>query len=89
VRYIELNPVRAGMLPEAAHYSWSSFRQRVGLDGDPWFHPDPGYIGLGDSDPVRRRAYERFLRDAVPAGEWALPGVPAAWSADGQSAVRG
>ena len=78
MRYIELNPVRAGMVPEAAHYSWSSFGQRVELDGDPWFHPDPGYLGLGDFDPVRRRAYERFLREAVPAGEWALPGVPAA-----------
>ena len=44
----------------------------MGLDGGAWFDPDPGYLGLGDSEPVRRSAYERFLREAVPTGEWAL-----------------
>jgi putative transposase len=72
VRYIELNPVRAGMVPEAADYPWSSYRPRMGLDANAWFHPDPGYLGLGDSEPVRRSAYKRFLREVVPPGEWAL-----------------
>ncbi len=31
-RYIELNPVRAGMVREPAEYTWSSYRQRVGLE---------------------------------------------------------
>ena len=44
----------------------------MGLDGGAWFDPDPGYLGLGDSEPVRRSAYKRFLREVVPAGEWAL-----------------
>ena len=28
-RYIELNPVRARMVPAAGDYAWSSFRQRI------------------------------------------------------------
>ncbi len=72
VRYVELNPVRAGMVAEAAEYPWSTYRQRMGFDADAWFHPDPWYLGLGDSEPARRSAYERFLRESVPAGEWAL-----------------
>jgi putative transposase len=56
VRYIELDPVRAGMVPEAAHYAWSSYRQRMGLCGDAWLHSHPGYLGLADSEPVRRLA---------------------------------
>ena len=30
VRYIELNPVRAGMVVEPAEYAWSSYRPRIG-----------------------------------------------------------
>ena len=52
--YIERNRVRAGMVSEAADYPWSSYRPRMGLDANAWFHPDPGYLGLGDSEPVRR-----------------------------------
>ena len=45
MRYIELNPVRAGMVPEAAHYSGSSFGQRVGLDAIPGSTPIPATSG--------------------------------------------
>jgi putative transposase len=72
VRYIELNPVRAGMVSEAAAYRWSSYRQRIGLDGTAWIGPDPAYLGLGNSEQARRLAYKDFLHDAIPEGEWAL-----------------
>ena len=72
VRYIELNPVRAGMVAEAADYPWSSYRQRIGLDATAWIEPDTAYLGLGHSEQARRRAYEGFLHEAIPEGEWAL-----------------
>jgi len=72
VRYIELNPVRASMVAEAADYPWSSHRQRMGLDVDAWIALDAAYLGLAGSAPARRTAYGRFLRDAVPEEEWAL-----------------
>ncbi|MEW5249959.1 transposase [Microbulbifer discodermiae] len=31
-RYIELNPVRAGMVRGPRQYKWSSYRERVGAD---------------------------------------------------------
>ncbi|WP_231364997.1 glycosyltransferase [Thioalkalivibrio sp. ALgr3] len=34
-RYIELNPVRARMVPAAGDYAWSSYRQRMGEE-DCW-----------------------------------------------------
>ena len=78
VRYIELNPVRAGMVQEAADYPWSSYRQRMGLVGDAWFHPDSGYLGLGDSEPVRRSTAgnrDRFIY-LSPSPEFRWPGWP-------------
>ncbi len=71
-RYIELNPVRAGMVADAADYPWSSLRQRVGLDGDVWIDRDPAYLSLGEAEAVRRQRYGRFMDEAVPDGEWKL-----------------
>ena len=34
VRYVELNPVRAGLFPHPCDYRWSSARQRIGATGD-------------------------------------------------------
>lgn len=34
-RYIELNPVRAWMVPEPGDYAWSSFQGNVGERSDP------------------------------------------------------
>ena len=35
VRYVELNPVRAGMVPKAEDYEWSSAAAHCGLRTDP------------------------------------------------------
>lgn len=69
-RYIELNPVRAGITRTAADYAWSSFRQRMGRDAEDWIDRDSGYLALGDSETERRRRYRQFVQDAVPEGEW-------------------
>jgi putative transposase len=39
IRYVELNPVRAGMVQRAEAYSWSSTRGRCGLRVDPLIAP--------------------------------------------------
>jgi putative transposase len=49
LRYIEANPVRAGMLTTAADYPWSSYRcNALGFD-DPLITPHPLYTELGRS----------------------------------------
>jgi putative transposase len=35
MRYLEMNPVRAGLIADAAHYPWSSAAIHLGAD-DPW-----------------------------------------------------
>jgi putative transposase len=71
-RYIELNPVRACMVKDPQDYTWSSFRQRMGLEEDRWLDPDPAYLALGETEEARRRAYAQFMRDVIPEREWDL-----------------
>ena len=60
-RYIELNPVRAGMVMSANDYRWSSYcRNTHGLD-DPRISPHPAYIALGLTEGERLQAYQRLF----------------------------
>lgn len=64
-RYIELNPVRAGMARDPAEYTWSSYRahafgKRAGL-----WQPHPEYLALGKTTAERRAAYRRFFAQDV------------------------
>jgi putative transposase len=48
VRYVELNPVRAGIVSDATRFPWSSARAHAGLSTDALLapdHPFPGPIG--------------------------------------------
>jgi putative transposase len=64
-RYIELNPVRAGMVGEPGHYLWSSYQANaLGID-DPLVTPHLVYVGLGMHDGERRAAYRDLLREAL------------------------
>jgi putative transposase len=62
--YIDLNPVRAGMVAEPADYPWSSHRHFVGLAIDKMITPHALLWGLGNTPFAREAAY----RDLVQAG---------------------
>jgi putative transposase len=68
-RYIELNPVRAGMVSSAADYPWSSFA--VNAEGDEsWLlQSHPAYESLGQSRERRATAYKDLCADALPAAD--------------------
>lgn len=67
-RYIEMNPVRAGIVAEPADYRWSSFR-RNGLGApDAIVTPHSLYISLGSSDAARQRAYRELFDRRLDAG---------------------
>lgn len=59
-RYIEANPVRAGMVSHATHYSWSSFAHNGCGVPSTLLTPHPTYLSLG-SDGDRRLAAYRSL----------------------------
>jgi putative transposase len=64
-RYIELNPVRAGMVHEPGHYGWSSYRANAGGEISQLITPHPEFLALGPENASRRRAYSRLFDEAL------------------------
>jgi len=56
-RYIELNPVRAGVVADPAAYRWSSHRANAVGEADTLLTPHPAVLGLSDDAATRRRQY--------------------------------
>ena len=72
-RYVELNPVRAGMVTNPGEYRWSSYVQRAGEAAPyPWLDTDPCFEALAMTEPERAARYRDFVLSAIPAGEWDL-----------------
>jgi REP-associated tyrosine transposase len=70
-RYIELNPVRAGMVEHAGDYRWSSHRANASGAGHPWLVPHPEYIALGIDDDARRAAYRALVDSGLGGAQLA------------------
>ncbi|OIP20313.1 MAG: transposase [Comamonadaceae bacterium CG2_30_60_41] len=64
MRYIELNPVRAGLCADPAQYRWTSYRANALGVADPLLTPHPLYATLG-ADPQSRSTSYRALFDAA------------------------
>ncbi len=69
-RYIELNPVRAGMVPHPREYRWSSYPGRALGRPDPLLDEDPWYVTLGDTPHARAAIYAQWLEASVVDDEW-------------------
>ena len=61
LRYVEMNPVRAGIVGSPEAYSWSSHRHHLGLEVDPLVSPHNVYWGLGNTPFDREDAYRRLF----------------------------
>ncbi len=72
IRYIVLNPVRAGVVLDPGEYAWSSFGARVGIRECSWLDPVPGLQTIVTGEGGSAEAYTAFIRSAVPDGEWEL-----------------
>ena len=64
-RYIELNPVRAGIVEEPKFYYWSSYRTYAEGERDNLTDFSPEYLGLSDSSGVRQEKYREFVKDGL------------------------
>ncbi len=62
-RYIEMNPVRAGMAASPEVYRWSSYKANAAGREDALVTPHDTYLRLGADDETRRAGY-RALFDA-------------------------
>ncbi|GAA4329164.1 transposase [Variovorax defluvii] len=69
--YIDLNPVRAGMVAEARAYPWSSHAHYAGLRHDKLVTPHPLYWSLGNTPFAREAAYAELVRGGVASADQA------------------
>ena len=72
MRYIELNPVRAGMVAHPRNYPWSSYgcnalgAKEANAD---WIRPHEQYRRLGRTAADRQAAYRKLFRAAVSGAD--------------------
>lgn len=71
VRYIHLNPIRAGLVPDLAgldRYPWCGHAAVMGRVSQPW--QDRRYVLAWFAESTHRavRAYRQYLREGIPLG---------------------
>jgi putative transposase len=64
-RYIELNPVRAGMVHQPSKYPWSSYRANADGVNDRLLSAHAEYLGLGQNHDARLRAYRGLFQEVL------------------------
>lgn len=67
MRYIELNPVRAGMVDHPSQYRWSSYGENVRGDPGGLIVPHPEYLRLGRDRATRGAAYRALVEQPLDA----------------------
>lgn len=65
IRYIHLNPVRAGMVEAPEEYPWSGHRAYLGKEVLPWLTTDWMLGQFGKSAAKARDRYISFMRDGL------------------------
>ena len=67
--YIDLNPLRAGMVQSPEDYPWSSYAHYAGMRADKLITPHPLYWQLGNTPFAREAAYVDLVRQGIAADE--------------------
>ncbi|WP_313052234.1 transposase [Stenotrophomonas cyclobalanopsidis] len=70
-RYIELNPVRAGMVADPGDYRWSSYRANAQGRANALLVPHPAFELIATDGHERRRRYAEFIEQGIPAQDLA------------------
>jgi putative transposase len=66
-RYIERNPVRAGIVDDPGAYAWSSYRRNAYGENDGIVTPHSLYTALGTDAATRRAAYRELFAANIPS----------------------
>jgi putative transposase len=66
-RYIDLNPLRAGMVDVPIDYRWSSYRRLAVGAADSVVTPHPLYSALGATPAERQRTYAGLCASELPS----------------------
>lgn len=65
--YIDLNPVRAGLVEAPENFNWSSYKHLIGQKIDKLVTPHALYWGLGNTPFSREAAYAEFVSSGLSA----------------------
>jgi putative transposase len=63
--YIDLNPVRAKMVPHPQQFRWSSYRTLIGLRSEPWLDTGIPYRALGETRHEQQLRYREFVEEGL------------------------
>jgi len=63
--YIDLNPVRAGMVAQPGDFRWSSYAHHTGQRAEPWLTPHPLFWELGNTPFAREMAYANLVESGI------------------------
>lgn len=66
LRYIERNPVEAGIVTDPRDYRWSSYRVHAYGEESSWLTPHPLYLALGSTPEMRQAAYRAICLGSDP-----------------------
>jgi putative transposase len=69
MRYIELNPVRAGMVEQPTQYPWSSHRANAQAEDNGLITLHERYARLGSTAESRCQQYRRLFYDQIDSDE--------------------
>jgi REP-associated tyrosine transposase len=69
IRYVELNPLRAGIAANIDDYPWSSFRERAVVGPSSMLDFDYSYQALGKDHGSRVESYRNYLAQVVSPDE--------------------
>lgn len=69
-RYVELNPVRAGLVAHPKDYRWSSYQHRALGMSDRLLDEDVWYAGLGTTERERQERYQQWVDSQIDEREW-------------------
>ncbi|PZO15953.1 MAG: transposase [Burkholderiales bacterium] len=67
--YLDLNPVRAGMVADPGQHAWSSHRHFMGQTNDRRITPHALYWALGNTPFAREAAYTELVRAGLAMDE--------------------
>jgi len=73
MRYLDLNPVRAGIVPKSYQYKWSSYRHYAFGEPDELIDDAPEYLGLSKVPAIRRKLYRELSSSVPQRGRRRLP----------------
>lgn len=64
-KYVELNPVRAGIAARPEEYKWSSYPVYINRRGSDLVDLDPEYLGLHEKESERIETYREYVETGI------------------------